>query len=457
MSLADFIDNQAAGGELQSSGAFTIDFARAREKLIQFALPLPTHYLFKLVQFANLAGCRRLECVVKNRRVEMYFHGGDAQAAPLREVHTNLLRPLSSEEGAMAALLIGLNGALALKPKSLVLSDGQGRQLSISEKGADLEEPEGEEEERVEVSEGWNYSVVLQRAGSRKVAKAEKEGLTQNCAFGEVELLLNGKPLAPAVPDLRQSGKPVYLPDEFLLCERRIAEAGGMCLPEWPEEGGDARDPRRRVFLRQLRGESRVSRFSHWIFLRYGRPPLSRIMIVQHGVWVDTVEENLDVSGLEAVVNAPRLKTDLTGLQIQRSPELEKLVSFIKSQGLELCAAVKEHRSTLYAVVPPEGQEDRSGAGCFGCLVGCPASAMFFVLVANLVPQAWYSVGMDIWMGLAGMVVGGFVTSYAVKRFLLRTRMLSYRDWDPLDKELRRQLDGRLAGVLKKHQLPVPE
>lgn len=448
MELSDFIDHQASGGALQSSGAFTIDFARAREKLIQFALPQPYHYLFKLVQFGNLAGCSRIEWVLKPSRVEAYFHGVDPEAAPLSEVHTQLLKPLSSGGGALAALLIGLNGALALKPKSLLLSDGM-RRLSISEKGARLEETE--DDEVIEISQGWSYSVVLHRAGSRKVVAEEKKALVEHCAYGEARLFLNGLPLEPVVPPLEQRGAAVYLPDEFVLGERRIAEAGGMRLPEWPEEAGDARDSRRKVFLRQLRGESQQDRFSYWIFLRYGRPELSRMMLVADGVLVDTIELNLDVPGLEAVLHVPRLKTDLTGLQAQRGPELDKMVAFVKQQGLELCADVLSHRSTLYATVPPAGHEDRSGAGKVGCLAGCPTIVVFYTLIANWLPRYWFNLAADVWFGLVLAVIGGFGVASFVKHLLLSSRKISYEDWKPLDLELRNQIATRLKGVLKKH------
>ncbi|MBI3925441.1 MAG: hypothetical protein HY319_07880 [Armatimonadetes bacterium] len=42
--IGDFLEQQKTRGQIESTGSFTLDFARAREKLARFQLPDPSYF-----------------------------------------------------------------------------------------------------------------------------------------------------------------------------------------------------------------------------------------------------------------------------------------------------------------------------------------------------------------------------------------------------------------------------
>ncbi len=69
--LNAYLHRQIEGQRVDSSGKFTVDFAKARQKLALFQLTRPTDYLLKLVQAGVLAQCERLEVELSTRVVLM--------------------------------------------------------------------------------------------------------------------------------------------------------------------------------------------------------------------------------------------------------------------------------------------------------------------------------------------------------------------------------------------------
>lgn len=64
MGLDEVLAQQTGGARFESSGRFSIDFLKARDKLERFRLPSPSHYLLKAVQAAVLAGATEINVKV---------------------------------------------------------------------------------------------------------------------------------------------------------------------------------------------------------------------------------------------------------------------------------------------------------------------------------------------------------------------------------------------------------
>lgn len=447
MSLSDFLEAQSDSGRLDSSGTFSIDFAKARDKLRLFSLPFTTDYLLKLTQFANLVQAERLAWNITTRAVQMSLFTSRPLKITLRDISQRLLNPVTEiTEPDLKCLLVGLNGALAMQPQQLSIQDARGHHLTLESDLVLLQEDTEDEEEALPSPEdGAAFTFTLHRKRDRRQSLQETLVIKERCHLSIVPILLNGEPLQPRIPIYEKlDGSERYLPQEFVLGERRLYAEKGFPVPPWPSHPGDARDPKRKVFLRQRRGEEHHTRCRQWIMLRYGLKANACLHYWQHGVIVDTQYHNLGVPGLEAVLDASDLNTDLSGLQVQEDQTSRKV---LKTAGQELRQDVRSSLHKLYATVAPsvkDGESDRS-LNCLGCLVAVPASWMLSGLLATFVPAHHASRGWDVILCLVLFFVLLLVLKQLTQKLLLSSRFLTAPHWKRSDRNLRAYLEGAFA------------
>lgn len=126
--MADLLAALRQDGALESVGTFTLDRARALEKMRQFQLPDPHDYVLNLVQAGVALGAASIQCSFWFGFMDVRFIGVTLAPEVLREPLAGLF--LSQEHKDLHGyreLAIGLNAALSIHSKGLVLSSGSYR------------------------------------------------------------------------------------------------------------------------------------------------------------------------------------------------------------------------------------------------------------------------------------------------------------------------------------------
>ena len=119
MDLSQYLEQ----GQFDSQGRFTMDPARARELLREYALPNPRHYVLSLVCFLIGMGASAVRVQVLADRLEIR---GEGVVLP-RELLANPLEGLFSgrRHPALRELALGMNAALGLARSVTLRSGGQ--------------------------------------------------------------------------------------------------------------------------------------------------------------------------------------------------------------------------------------------------------------------------------------------------------------------------------------------
>lgn len=127
-----FLDKIGADGRLESHGDFTLDVARARTKLGQFALPEPGLWVVKLVQAAVAAGAPEIRFTFSRRKVRAEFQNtADWEAEAILK---SVLSAATPEERHMMHLQTGLLSAASGANLSVAWSCGR-HLIAIGEEG----------------------------------------------------------------------------------------------------------------------------------------------------------------------------------------------------------------------------------------------------------------------------------------------------------------------------------
>ena len=114
--LDNLLERMQSSGETHSEGVFTISPEKAREKLSQFALLNPRHYVLNLVASAVAAGASRIDVRVKGSEMIFGYDGALLGSDDLETLWNHLLQP---RQTALFELGIALNAARTLKPTEL--------------------------------------------------------------------------------------------------------------------------------------------------------------------------------------------------------------------------------------------------------------------------------------------------------------------------------------------------
>ncbi len=279
------------------AGEFTLDPRQAAEKLRQFQLENPYHYVLLLAEAAFLAGCTRLTAEVSAREVTLAYDGPPADLEHLFAlIFTTRQRP------DLKALGLGLNAALRLSPQSLTVDCG-GRRLHV--------EPHGTRVETNACSDGWRITLrhrfgwQLLKKVLRRESQPEEEILRRFCGWAPVRVELNGAPLR-----LR--------PTEGALVKARVSGRPVTPLPWEAREGGL---------------ELKTSEAYEAVFIaREGDPRQSAVDLIVNGVWAGRRPLPNPHLLLEGAVSCPALESNLSRTDVVDTPECQRLLRQLKLQ-----------------------------------------------------------------------------------------------------------------------------
>lgn len=112
-------------GEIVSSGTFTIDPARVREKIRHAQFQNPLRYVLDLVQAASLKGATHIDFRFGADDMQMHFNGEPFSPEDFEQLYSSLFLKGEGREGQARGLLaLGLCAALQLAPALIHVESG---------------------------------------------------------------------------------------------------------------------------------------------------------------------------------------------------------------------------------------------------------------------------------------------------------------------------------------------
>lgn len=380
------------GGKVESSGTFTLDLRKARDKLRAYQLAEPCFYLLKLVQAGVAAGAVRLDLHLARREISVYMilDPGTrlAESGALIEL---LADPQSAQPGPLRHLAIGLNSSWALEPAWVSWSYWPGIALDQPKRGAwsiriDTEEIhlqpdppkpwEGKTPRAPEViKEFRNFDVVeftlVRNSNPMSYLKntgSEHRAILYRCGFCPIPLYIDGRRL------IGQWSPPLQLTERwmggaFYAAERYVLQPGGgfrICAPPWSllkpsedprtmlnptEKIGTATD-RYPTYLYRFEGHVDSSgdtlRCHCAVAIPCQMQGKSRLVLVKDGVTLEPIElteQPFRGRGIQVIIAAPQVPTDLSEFRAMDGEEVEKSIAAARVQLLsqfdEMLAGLK--------------------------------------------------------------------------------------------------------------------
>jgi hypothetical protein len=127
LSIDHFLQDLQSEGELDSKGAFTLDFSKSKEKLAQFLLEKAEHILLKLVQAGVAAGAQQLDFESKTQHIKFTMYGAKFDFQALGQILNFLLHDEGGDR-AIRHLAMAVNTAVSTRPTQIALACWDGRQ-----------------------------------------------------------------------------------------------------------------------------------------------------------------------------------------------------------------------------------------------------------------------------------------------------------------------------------------
>lgn len=116
LGIDDLVGHYRAGGQLESSGSFTLDPKKARERLGEFQLPGPYHWILKVIQSLHLAGATEIEIDGGVSRVVVEANVVPGKFSSIDDVLLQLFAEKHQVVPTLHHLAAGLQGSLTVRP-----------------------------------------------------------------------------------------------------------------------------------------------------------------------------------------------------------------------------------------------------------------------------------------------------------------------------------------------------
>ena len=199
MSSPDRLIEELRGGASEVvAGQFTIDRTQARLKLRRFQLADPRRYPVFLVEAAVLRGAARAEFRIDADDVVCGFDGTPLTAFDFDELYASLfVRGEDDPTRARRALAVGLNAAMALRPRWIRIDTGDGEaavrfELRPDRPDAIVPAPEPVAGTRIHVKSRLRSGLATAFRRVLGGAVAEERWLRDACRFARIAVFVNG-------------------------------------------------------------------------------------------------------------------------------------------------------------------------------------------------------------------------------------------------------------------------
>lgn len=379
--LENFLSASRQAGQTDSEGTFTIDFAKAREKMARFQLANPQEFVLKIVMAACAAGAGGLDVRTGTRT------GFILRDWPDELTIDSLARRLCADtilsgEHALDHLAVAVNALLGLDCGDILIQhtpkQGKSSLLRVDE-GLQWENPEGYNGEA-----GQLVLVVGERG---QISQTEiKRLLQERCYAPGLSITIDGGgPLPLTVPPTSGAHRIQYFRNDHLLASHSYG-----AFPDTPPRPRDGR-PQLFDFAREAN-----------LRLTVDLDPTAAVWFSRFGVLAELVRLPLGVPGVAGVVSADDLATDLTGFQFSRDEKFAEVERWLRDAAEEL-----RHDALLKATrISADSQPANANAPLHELFAGlsCVGSALGFVIMSNIVNFAknpgWGLIAFFFWLFL---------------------------------------------------------
>ncbi len=319
--LRDLLDTLESQGEVDSTGGFSLDADKARDKLRQYRLADPYWYVLLLVQSAVARGASMIEVETDGKSsLRLRFFADPLGARAIRERGSALFvsNHVQREVGALQDLAIGIDAALGLQPSVVELRSGPVTATFRPGRDDVVEGPEevgatGEGEAEANGSEGREMdrlnTITIRHGGF--------------LGFGPDQV-------APALELLRSRAR---------YSRTRIAIDGdnvtrGLELPP-----GSA--PRHRFYLPHTAGVMTLSMGGAGPDVDGPDVGTARMRVLRHGVWLTDHEVALP-AGIDVIVDCGVLRKDVSQQDVNRDDIYQALVEDLVDEASRFAAQLLE-------------------------------------------------------------------------------------------------------------------
>jgi len=214
--IGELIGELRGEGVVDSEGRFTLDPAKAREKMRRFQLADPRRYVLELVQAAHLRGATRIDFRIDADDMRMRFDGRPFAADELSNLYASLFADgeESDDLRALRQLALGVNAAMGMEPKRARVESGD---VSLELR---LEDADAIEERGGGDGDGMTLVHIKQRLRPRVFLDffrklvgllGEERHLSERCVYAGIEITLNGKTIADGRREIPQAMTSVWL------------------------------------------------------------------------------------------------------------------------------------------------------------------------------------------------------------------------------------------------------
>ncbi|MBN9416517.1 MAG: hypothetical protein J0I12_13825 [Candidatus Eremiobacteraeota bacterium] len=353
LELDDLLTQLSSEGELQSSGRFTVDVSKAKEKLAQFQFQDAFYYILKLVQSAIAGGAAGLALQSRTAEVEVTILGLGFTPYQLENVLYSLVSDSSETTPALRHFAMGLNAAVSTRASEITVQSFDGKdglevcwtkkgqrsslwkptqtvvqtRLLLKRTAADMFSDIG--------AKLASRDIFSMFSGDRKGMDREQSLIYDHCAFSPMPITINGRP-CPGY-DL---GVPAYSGVIHTLWSR-LFDDGAALDPKHhlfeiylPKHGVSAIAGPRLTHSRWPYGYEKNGLYSAILVVQARLPDDTVVMPVRDGVSMKPFKVSWEGPGAILYLDARELEVDLTETNLVKN---EKTLGILGSLGRTLC------------------------------------------------------------------------------------------------------------------------
>lgn len=410
--LDRYIEGQQADGVVDSDGAFTVNVAKAKQKLARYQLKNPYDYMLRFVQAANL-GAEAFD-IDSSSDMRVVLQGWNLEYNTEKIMSAVEAPSFDGVDGALDYLRVGLAGL-----RHRVDGDVEVLQRIAGQKGIHRMRFDPTVSHRFDESQEVNQTSSLeiiwpqpQKAADRtyewNVLLAE---LQRRTFLSKVPVRTKGALLKHSNIGRRGTHRDPGFHTNEAICRCYFRKEGTEIPPKYQAMRSQNRD----LLLYPEGARSGV------VELNVDLDPVMTVHLIKAGVIIDQKKRPSKVKGLIAYVDADELNTDLTGSQIleSESEKLEEIFDWVEESGaLLLEPAIKMSQKLEY--------KSGSDSGPWVWIVllvaglGIAAFPKLFMIVISLVSGDAFTVDNVL-------IVGGIVGAAAIMFLFWRAKSVEQR------------------------------
>ncbi|MCA9661410.1 MAG: hypothetical protein KC486_23930 [Myxococcales bacterium] len=278
----ELVADLRADGVVDSQGRFTLDPAKAREKMRRFQLADPRRYVLELVQAARLRGATRIEFRIDADDMWMRFDGRPFRAEELENIYSSLFADGDDPDlQALRQLALGLNAAMGMAPKRAQVHSGDAAmELRVDGEDRIAANRKPDDGTLIHVKQAARLGLILDFFRNAFGRLGEERHIAERCVYAGIEITLDGRPVSAATRSL--AGAIIEL--EFDTGERR-GIVGLLPTDAYAE-----------------------------------------LRLIKDGVWISSETLSDELQGMVFVVEDPRLRKDVSQAKIVHDASYEAVL-----------------------------------------------------------------------------------------------------------------------------------